>query len=300
MNWFKGLKGKIKINELLKKHTTFKIGGRADFFIIPKDAEDLRFVVRQARIHNIKIRIIGAGSNILVSDKGLNHAVVTLDCAYFKDIIIKGSKLETGSGALMSEAILFSQKKSLSGLEFLTGIPGSVGGSLVMNAGVQNKNIGVLVESGSVLGYDGKIKILKRRDLSFGYRRSNLGKYIILGAVLKLRKESREKILKRIKGYFKQRYISQEWKLPSAGCVFKNPSVDFADRPTSPAGRLIDACGLKGKGIGGAQVSFKHANFIINTGKAKAKDVLQLMELIKRQVKIKFNINLEPEIEIWK
>lgn len=307
MNWYRGLKGKIKINESLKKHTTFKLGGRADFFIIPEDVEDLKFILKQANIHNIKIRVIGAGSNILVSDDGLGEAVIALNSAYFKRVIIKGVRLEVGSGALLGRVVSSSQKKGLSGLEFLTGIPGSVGGALVMNAGIQNKNIGSLVESISVMGYDGKLKILKKKDLSFDYRGSNLGKYIILGAVLKLRKQNREKIRQMIKGCLKRRYTSQEWRLPSAGCVFKNPSTDSAGRPAClsgrrawPAGRLIDACGLKGRRFGGAQVSLKHANFIINTGNAKAEDVLCLMDLIKKQVKKKFNITLEPEIKIWK
>lgn len=250
MNWHRGLSGQIRKNESLKKHTTFKIGGRADFFISPNDARDLEFIVKQAKIHKIKIRVIGSGSNILVSDRGIDCAVIALNSGYFKKIVFKGNKLYAGAGVLISEAVLSSRKRSLSGLEFLTGIPGTVGGALVMNAGAQNKKIGDLVESVLVMDNNCRFKTLSKKALSFGYRSSNLEKYIILAVTLKLRKDSRVKILKRIKGYLKQRYTSQEWRLPSAGCVFKNPTADSAIRPASPAGRLIDACGLKGKGRG--------------------------------------------------
>lgn len=293
MNWYRGLSGQIRKNESLKKHTTFKIGGRADFFISPDDARDLEFIVRQAKINKIKIRVIGSGSNILVSDRGIDCAVIVLNSGYFKKIVFKGNRLYAGAGVLLSEAILSSGKRGLSGLEFLTGIPGTMGGALVMNAGARNKKIGDLVESVLVMDNKCRFKTLSKKAVSFGYRKSSLKNYIVLGANLKLRKAAPDKVSQRIREYLKRRYLSQEYRAPSAGCIFKNPAADSA-------GRLIDACGLKGKRSGGAQVSLKHANFIINNGKAKAKDVLRLMALIKKQVKRKFNINLEPEIKIWK
>ncbi|MFH1398141.1 MAG: UDP-N-acetylmuramate dehydrogenase [Candidatus Omnitrophota bacterium] len=293
MNWPKGLAGEIRKSESLKKHTTFKIGGRANFFISPNNERDLEYIVKQAKINKIKIRVIGSGSNILVSDKGVDCAVIALNSSYFKKIVFKGNKLYVGAGALLGRIVLSSRKKNLSGLEFLTGIPGTVGGALVMNAGAQNKKIGDLVESILVMDTNCRLKTLGKEALSFGYRKSSLKNYIVLGVTLKLLKAAPDKIARRIREYLKYRNFSQEYRAPSAGCIFKNPIADSA-------GRLIDACGLKGKKSGGAQVSLKHANFIINTGKAKAKDVERLMEMIKKQVKKKFNINLEPEIKIWK
>ncbi len=293
MNWHKGLAGEIRKNEALKKHTTFKIGGRADFFISPKNARDLQFIVRQAKINKIKIRVIGSGSNILVSDGGIDCAVIALNSGYFKKIVFRGNKLYAGAGALLNWVVLSSRKRSLGGIEFLTGIPGTVGGALVMNAGAQNQSIAKLVEKVQVMDYNGRLKTLRKREIKFGYRKSNLGKYIVLKAVLNLDKLDSNQIKNRIKGYLTYRKETQDYARPSAGCIFKNPPLDSA-------GKLIDACGLKGKKLGGAQVSLKHANFIINTGKAKTKDVERLMEMIKKRVKKKFNINLEPEIKIWK
>lgn len=293
MNWSKNLKGKLKIDEPLKRHTTFKIGGPGRYFIEPRDEQDLRRLIKSAGINNLPLLVIGGGSNLLVNDEGVNGLVVKLNSPHFKRFFFDGNTLKAGSGCLLNLLLKVARERSLSGLEFLSGIPGTLGGALVMNAGIAHKNIGDLVEEVTVMDYNGKIKILNKKQIRFGYRVCSLSGYIVLDACLKLSVKNREQISTAIKNYLRQRKEKQELSLPSAGCVFKNP------KGAPPAGRLIDLCGLKGKRIGGACVSAKHANFIVNTGRASAKDVSKLIKLIVENVKDKFNLQLEPEIKIW-
>jgi len=291
-NKLSGFKGEIILNEPLWKHTTFKIGGPAKYFIIPFDTQELICALNFASLNKIPFLVIGAGSNLLVSDKGIEGVVVKLSSEVFKKISFKDTALEAGAGCLLSSLINEAQQKGLAFLEFLTGIPGTVGGALVMNAGIPGKSISDFVEEVTVMDYSGKIKVLKRADIDFGYRRSSLSDCIVLSVNLKCVRCNALDIKSRIKDYLDARKNSQELNLPSAGCVFKNPSI-------GPAGRLIDSCGLKGKMIGSARVSDKHANFIVNTGRAKAEDVFALMKLIIKDVESKFNVTLEPEIKIW-
>lgn len=292
MNWQKSLKGKIKFNEPLKIHTTLRIGGGAKFFIEPRDTEDLKFLLKELKRDNISPLVIGAGSNILANDKGLDCAVLRLNSPNFKKIALQGNRLETGAGITLNKLVDFAQRNGLGGVEFLAGIPGTLGGALIMNAGAWGKNIARLVESVRVISYNNKIKVLKQKDIGFGYRSSGLSKYIILSASLRLAKKKKSAIKERIKGYLRQRMMQQDFSRPSAGCVFKNPKGNAA-------GRLIDLCGLKGRRIGGACISTKHANFILNQKNAQASDVLKLMQLIRKEVSNKFSINLEPELKIW-
>lgn len=293
MNWWTNLKGKVALNEPLKKHTTFKIGGKAKFFVEPEDAADLKILLRTATQHRIPLYVIGMGSNVLAPDNGIDGVVLRLSAPYFKNILFKNNHIQMGSGVLLSEAVLRVRDHGLSGIEFLTGIPGTVGGALAMNAGTSDKSIGDLVQDVTVMDYRGGIKRLDKRNIDFGYRKSSLAKYIILSARIKLAKKNKSQINEKIKNYISYRKLTQDSSRPSAGCIFKNPKG-------ASAGRLIDICGLKGKRIGGACVSLKHANFILNTGKAKARDILRLVKFIKRRVKDKFNIVLEPEIKIWR
>lgn len=291
-NKLSGFKGKIILNEPLRKHTTFKIGGPAKYFIVPFDLPELICALDFASLNKIPFLVIGAGSNLLVSDKGIDGVVVKLSSDSFKKILFKDTVLEVGSGCLLSTLINEAVQNGLSFLEFLTGIPGTVGGALVMNAGIPGKSISDLIEDVTVMDYNGKVKVLRRADIEFGYRQSSLSDCIVLSANLKCVRRDAIEIKSRIKAYLDARKNSQELNLPSAGCVFKNSSI-------GPAGRLIDSCGLKGKMIGSARVSEKHANFIVNTGYAKAEDVFTLMKLIIKDVENKFNVTLEPEIKIW-
>jgi len=295
MNWWKELKGSVKRNEPLKKHTTFKIGGPARFFIEPKDINDLKLLIILLKRHRIPCFVIGAGSDLLVSDKGVSSAIIRLSSPDFKAIVFQGSYVEIGAGRSLREVIVACAKKGLSGMEFLAGIPGTIGGALAMNAGQTREGLsmGDFVETVTAIDFNGRIKTLAKKDVKFGYRSSNLSKYIIVSACLKLTKRSKDQIRKTMGKYIAYRRASQDYSGASAGCIFKNPEGDFA-------GRLIDACGLKGKKVGGACVSSKHANFIINKGKGKAKDVLALIRLIKRTVKNRYTLELVPEIKIWR
>jgi len=293
MNWWKSLKGKIRFDEPLKNHTTFKIGGPAKIFIEPHDLKDLSIAVALAKKQRIPVFLLGAGSNILASDSGVNGVVLKLSQPYFNKIIIKNNLIEAGSGVPLSKLIKCATSRALSGVEFLAGIPGSLGGALAMNAGAWGKEIGNIVARARVVDYRGKIKTLTAKEINFTYRRSSLDKFIILSCTVKLVKKDKKVIKENLQKYLKARLGSQERSFPNAGCVFKNPSL------AHPAGRLIDLCSLKEKRIGQACISGKHANFILNLGGANSADVLSLMKLAKGRVKRKFNINLQPEIKIW-
>jgi len=292
MNWQKSLKNKVKINEPLASKTTFKIGGRAGVFAEPEDIEDLRSVIVSAKKYRISVVILGAGSNILVRDKGVSGVVLRLSSPKFKKIAFYDDCVLAGSGCTLARLIREASKRSLSGLECLAGIPGTVGGALIMNAGAWGGCIGDLVEEVMILDYNGKTKAIKKKDIKFNYRTSNLAKFIILGAKLKLLKVRKREIEGKIKNFLAKRRQTQDNASPNAGCIFKNPDGNSA-------GKLIDLCGLKGRHVGGAVISRKHANFILNKRNAKARDVLELMGLIKDKVRNKFKVNLKPEIKIW-
>jgi len=307
MNWlksskiFNGIKGKVKFLEPLNNHTTFRIGGPARFFIEPKDTNDLKLLLNLVKRHKMPFLLIGRGSNILINDKVLNAVVARLNASYFKRVSFKNGSLEIGSGVLLNRLVLFAKEHGLSGAEFLAGIPGTVGGALAMNAGVSEKNknqkiitknIADLVETATVMDYSGNVKILNKKDISFSYRQSSLSRYIILSGDIKLIKRDKKQIDNKISAYLKNRRLTQDLSRPSAGCIFKNPAG-------YSAGRLIDLCGLKGMKIGDACVSQRHANFILNLGDANAGDVLKLMDLIKKRVRGRFSLKLEPEIKIW-
>ncbi|MFA5145512.1 MAG: UDP-N-acetylmuramate dehydrogenase [Candidatus Omnitrophota bacterium] len=293
MTWWKGLRGKIKFKEPLNKHTTFKIGGPAGFFVEPYDAADLKLLIASAKRYKIRILTLGLGSNILISDKGIRGIVLRLSSPFFKKVFIRANYLEAGSAVTLNRIVQAACQRGFSGVEFLAGIPGTLGGALVMNAGAWGRNIGELVEEVTVMDRNGNIKLLRKKDIKFKYRSSSLAAYIILSARIKLAKGNKEKISSGIKKYLECRRDTQDVSFPGAGCAFKNP-------PGQSAGRLIDLCGLKGKKVGGAGISMRHANFILNCNRASARDVIKLMGLIRKTVKHKFNINLEPEIKIWK
>lgn len=292
MNCLKRLKCCLKFNESLKERTTFKIGGAAEVFVEPNDETDLKSLITCAKSDNIPILVIGSGSNLLIGGGLIKAAVLKLNKPYFRKIVLKKNFLEAGAGVALARLISASAKKSLSGAEFLAGIPGTVGGALAMNAGAWGNDIGSLVESVRVMDYSGRIKTLRGKQLKFGYRKSNLAKFIILSARLRLKKIGRQSIRKNILRNLALRRNSQDSGFPNAGCIFKNPQGESA-------GRLIDLCGLKGRRAGGAVISEKHANFILNRNNASAKDVMSLMKLARLRVMKKFGIDLEPEIKIW-
>jgi len=292
MNWQKSLKSKVRQSVPLKDKTTFKIGGPARFFAEPEDEASLKELVVLAKRSGVPVFIIGAGSNILVADKGAKGLVLRLSSPHFKKISFVNNRLTAACGIMLPKLVAWASGSGLSGLEFLAGIPGTLGGALSMNAGAWGKDMRELVEKVKIMDYNGNIKYLGRDDIEFAYRRSSLSKYIILEAVLKLKKLANKKIVAKTREYLVLRKMSQDRSFPNAGCIFRNPDG-------RPAGMLIDLCGLKGRCVGGARVSSRHANFILNCREARARDVLGLMRLIKARVKRRFGIALKPEIKIW-
>jgi UDP-N-acetylmuramate dehydrogenase len=293
MLWPKNLNKKIKTRVRLSGLTSLRVGGEARFFLEAASVEELKHALRNSGRLKIPVFILGSGSNILASSSGLNGLVIKLAGEFFKHIYKDGEYLEAGSAAQLNQLLLYAKNNSLSGLEFLAGIPGTLGGALAGNAGAWGKSIGELVEEVRVLDYHGNPGILVAKELKFSYRKSNLNKYIVISARLKLRKAGKGAIGLRIKEYLLKRNKAQDNKFPNAGCIFKNPA-------NVSAGRLIDACGLKLVSKGQAVISGVHANFILNKGNADSSDILFLMDLIRKNVKKKFKINLEPEIKIWR
>ncbi|MBI3990598.1 MAG: UDP-N-acetylmuramate dehydrogenase [Candidatus Omnitrophica bacterium] len=286
----------LRLNEPLSRHTTFRIGGPVDYFIEPADLYQLKKTLSFCRKEKLAFMVIGSGSNLLVNDAGVKGIVIKLNSPYFKKVNVKGLSVTAGAGVKLGRLVQVAAKSGLGGLEFLAGIPGTVGGALIMNAGVKGRDSGSRKEISrfikEIKALDGKGKIvkLKKNEMRFSYRNSNLGKYIILGARFYLRREPSEAIEKRVKEYLDYKKQTQDLTFPSAGCIFKNPAGHSA-------GYLLDKCGLKGKRIGGAKVSERHANFIVNEDGAKAADVLSLVELARKKVKARFGIKLSPEIK---
>jgi len=293
------LKNEVKLNEPLKRYTTFRIGGPVEAHVEPRGIEDLRKVLKFARAARKHIFIAGSGSNLLVTDKKLKGVVIRLGAPFFKRIEVTKRSVTAGSGASLRDVLKVSTESGLSGLEFSVGIPGTIGGAVMMNTGSTPRSnsggIGDLVDSLVVMERTGRIKNLTKRNLRFGYRSSSFEGLIILYVRLALQKSNKPRIKQKIKRVLDKKKKTQDLSRPSAGCVFKNPCGGYIS-----AGSLIELAGLKGKRLGGAQVSRKHANYIVNLGGATFRDVEGLIDLIKKKVNEEFSIMLEPEVKIWK
>jgi len=292
------VKGTVRPGERLARHTSFRIGGPADVWVEPADTEQLKKLVKYARKNKTPLFVIGGGTNLLVSDDGYRGIVVHLGSAFFKKAAVRGAQVRAGAGVNVSGLVRLCCEKGLGGLESLIGIPGTVGGAVRMNAGGWNspiyKNIGDLVASVKVMDHGGNIRVMKRNEIKFGYRSSNLNNVIILEVAFGLYEEDKAALNARCSQFLKMKKQKQSLDAPSAGCVFKNP-------PDSQftCGQMIDTLGLKGKRMGGAEVSEKHANFIVNRKKeASCKDVMSLVEFIKKKVMESYHIPLELEIEV--
>jgi len=280
----------LKINEPLKNHTTFRVGGPAAYFAETANINELQKLYRFAIGRKLPFLVIGSGSNLLFGDKGFDGIVARLTgdfCAYRfqKETVFAGVGVKTA--ALVSACA----ENGLSGLEGLAGIPGTLGGALIGNAGTSGGWIGDAVKSVEVLSAAGRVRMIPREKLKFSYRASNLDDKLVLGAVLHLKKAPKNDIVTGIEKLLCRRNETQPVGTHNAGSVFKNP-------PEDSAGRLIDACGLKGFSIGGAEVSEKHANFIINKGNATASDIKALITSVRQKVKEKSGIELELEIKL--
>ncbi len=278
-------------NEPLKNHTTFKIGGNADFIALPETKEQTAQLIAFLKKENISYVILGNGSNILVHDEGYPGVVVKLE--NLNDINVSGSCMTVGAGVILSKIAKVALENSLKGFEELSGIPGSLGGAIYMNAGAYEKEIKDVLLSVTYLDKTGEIVTKNAEELQMAYRKTVFmeGDYVILEAAIKLQEGNYEEIKENMREVTFKRRSKQPLEYPSAGSTFKRPKGHFA-------GKLIEDSGLKGYTVGGAQVSEKHAGFVINTGNATFKDVIALTDHIKKIVKENFQVELELEVEI--
>lgn len=292
MNIFSGLEHIVKEKCLLAPYTWYGLGGPADYLVTPQNREQIAEVLRRCRENQLPVRVLGFGSNLLVGDEGVRGVVIRLENPVFCDFKFEGTTLRAGAGANLNKLVLESVRKGLAGLEALTGIPGSVGGAVRMNAGGRFGDLGSVVQSVTVMNMDGQIFEKAKPELVFDYRSTNITAKLILEAAIELTESDPESLLQVVKEVWIYKKNTQPLDTHNAGCIFKNP------RGLS-AGALIDRAGLKGTQIGGAVVSEKHANFIIAEKGCRSSDVRQLIDLVRTRVREKFDVQLELEIEIW-
>ena len=285
---------KIIYNEPMRNHTSFKIGGNADLFVSVVNEDELKEALNYAKLKNLPITIIGNGSNLLVSDNGIRGLVIKIDIQFLKiennkkDIVVT-----VGSGNKIMALGIQLKEKEISGFEELSGIPGTIGGAVFMNAGAYGKEMKDMVVSTKCMNREGKVFELSNEEQKFEYRSSifNQKEYIILETKLKLEKGNKENIEQKMKEYLNKRKEKQPLEYASAGSTFKRQEGLIT-------AKLIDDCGLKGYKIGGAMVSEKHAGFIVNTGDATAKDVIDLIKYVKDKVYEKYGVEIEEEIKL--
>lgn len=290
------IRGEVGRDVPMAEHTTLRVGGPADALARPEDAEDLNRLVRFLERRGIPRFVLGNGSNLVVRDGGIRGAVMALDrCSCGIELLEReagGPLLQAGAGVALPRLVRWAAARGISGLEALAGIPGTLGGALTMNAGAWGTEIGDLVVDVEAMDPSGEIRVLRREQVSFGYRRAELPEGLILLAA-RLRGElgDPEEIRKAIRRYQSRRRARQPTREPSAGSVFRNP-------PGISAGQLIDQCGLKGVRVGDAEVSRVHANFIVNLGRATAGQVVELMERVQERVYARHRVALEPEVRV--
>lgn len=281
---------KIYINEPMSKHTSFKIGGKADIFVKANSVEDIKYILKYAKQNNIPLTVIGNGSNLLVRDKGIRGITIQID---LQKISIEGTKVTAEAGVKLAMLGTVLLKDELTGFEFAAGIPGSIGGAVRMNAGAYGGEFKDIVSEVTYITSDGIVKTVSNEDLDFSYRHSKFvnTKDIILSATLQLEKGNSKEIKNKMEELMIARKTKQPLELPSAGSTFKRGSDFYASK-------IIDEAGLKGYKIGGAQVSTKHTGFVVNVDNATAKDVLDLIDYVKKVVFEKFGKKLELEVEV--
>lgn len=282
----------IYLNEPMKNHISFKVGGPADFLLKPKTEDEIKRLIEFLKNENIPYIVIGNGSNLLVKDGGIRGVVIKI-ADNFNNFEIEDTKVVAQSGALLSfmgKAIL---NKSLAGFEFAAGIPGTLGGAIAMNAGAYGGEMKDIVKSVRLMDSKGNIIELSNKEMEFEYRRSLISKsdYIVLSAIMELKEGNFDEIKGYMKELTKSRVTKQPLNLPSAGSTFKRPKGHFA-------AKLIEDSGLKGLTLGGARVSEKHSGFVVNIGDAKAKDIIELINVVKSTVYSKFGVMLEEEVKI--
>lgn len=282
-------RGHIAINEPMAKYTSMKVGGPADYYLEPIDKDDLVKIIKYFQQHSFPYLMLGRGSNLVVSDEGFRGGAINVEEGLSK-VYLKDELVVTEAGAKMSKFVDFCVQHELAGVEMLAGIPGTIGGAIVMNAGAHGGEISDHLVDVEVLR-DRKVQRVKKEDAQFTYRRSGFARDIVLSASFQLPKGNKEELMKRRSEFLRQRNLTQPTNLPNLGSMFKNPPGNFA-------AKLIERAGLKGKRVGGAEISSKHANFIINLGNAKASDIMTLIDLAQRTVYQNTGILLELEVKL--
>lgn len=282
---------RILLDEPMKKHTTFRLGGPADYFLSPSDVNQIPEIIHICRKEGIPWFVLGNGSNLLVSDKGYRGVVIQI-YKNMNQITVEGTRIYAQAGALLSAVSKKAMEAGLTGMEFASGIPGTLGGAAVMNAGAYGGEMKDILVSVTVLTDEGEQKVLKAEELSLGYRTSIIKErgYIVLDVVLQLQAGDQDAIRNRMEELKVQRVTKQPLEYPSAGSTFKRPEGYFA-------GKLVQDAGLRGYRVGGAQVSEKHCGFVINTGDATASDVVRLIRNVQDIVWNKFEVRMEPEVK---
>ena len=282
---------RILLDEPMKKHTTFRLGGPADYFLSPSDVNQIPEIIHICRKEGIPWFVLGNGSNLLVSDQGYRGVVIQI-YKNMNQITVEGTRIYAQAGALLSAVSKKAMEAGLTGMEFASGIPGTLGGAAVMNAGAYGGEMKDILVSVTVLTDEGEQKVLKAEELSLGYRTSIIKErgYIVLDVVLQLQAGDQDAIRKRMEELKVQRVTKQPLEYPSAGSAFKRPEGYFA-------GKLVQDAGLRGYRVGGAQVSEKHCGFVINTGDATASDVVRLIRNVQDIVWNKFEVRMEPEVK---
>ncbi len=291
-NPFAGLEEIVEENSPLARFTWYRIGGPARYLVRPRSVEELAEAARRCAENELPIHVLGLGANLLVGDDGVDGAVFKLDSDFFKSVNIKDNVVEVGAGADMQKLVLKSVRTGLAGIECLAGIPGTIGGGIRMNAGGKFGDIGSVVTRVKVMNAAGESFERFKDDLVFDYRSTNISATFILSATLELEPDEPDRILKKTKEIWMYKQNTQPLSTKSCGCIFKNP------RGLS-AGALIDQAGLKGMRVGGAEISGKHANFIIAHNGCRADDVMKLVKLIREKVWEKNQIQLESEVQVW-
>lgn len=281
----------VRLHEPMKKHTTFRIGGPADYYLCPHSTEELQKILQICRENKLEFFILGNGSNLLVSDKGYRGVVIQL-WKNFSDIETEDNTITVKAGALLSKVAAEALEESLTGMEFASGIPGTMGGAVMMNAGAYGGEMKDIIREVTVLTREGELLTLSKEEMNFGYRTSVVKEkgYVVISAELQLRKGDREEIRKVMDELKERRVTKQPLDMPSAGSTFKRPEGYFA-------GKLIMDAGLRGFSVGGAQISEKHCGFVVNKGDATAADVLGLIKEVQKRVQEKFGVALEPEVK---
>ena len=281
----------VKKDEPMKSHTTFRVGGPADYFVTPQTAEEVAKVIEACTQEIVPYYIVGNGSNLLVSDKGYEGVIIQI-YKQMNQVKVEGAQIHAQAGALLSMIAKRALDAELTGFEFAAGIPGTLGGACVMNAGAYGGEMKDVLKSVTVLTDKGEVKTLAKEELELGYRTSVIAKkgYIVLEAVLELQKGEKEKIQAVMDDLKERRVTKQPLEYPSAGSTFKRPEGYFA-------GKLIQDAGLRGFQVGGAQVSEKHCGFVINKDQATASDVMNLMNQVSDKVYEEFGVRLQPEVK---